>query len=257
MTQDRRLSWLLLGGLIPIAISAVLLVTSQSAGARGHIDQSNVAHSYGALNIGAYPPVAQSFTASSSGQLEGVSLALTLTWDDAQITVRIRDTDLRGQVLGSESRTLLLGRDPGRWEYFSFDPPIPVQQGRTYLIEAVTPARPGIAWFETGIMPQEPDNYPGGIAFIDGYPDLSRRRDFIFQTCVEGSGKACFQSGRHLWPEVLDRPARSPQPKGKPTATPDGCIDFGNGNLCPPWPSGGPTPTPCIDFSSGTSCEPF
>lgn len=197
-----------------------------SQGGTGAVDQSNITRASGALNVGCYAPVGQSFT-SSGGKLAGVTLALLVYRGPAEITVLIRQGSIGGPVVASSTLTLLPGDEPSRFEYFPLQQ-VDLAPGAVYVIHPVTACVPEILWHRTGTGLNDPDAYPAGTAFVNGEP--SGRTDFIFQTCLEMPGRRCLHSGQHLWPDVVPPPLHL----GRPPCTPP--YDMPD-DRCPP---GGP-----------------
>jgi hypothetical protein len=172
-------------------------VTLQPAGpllAVGTLDQSQTTQNDGSLLVGPDAAMAQTFTASLTGDLDQVALALT-TVGAGTVTIEIRDA-----VGGAPGSTVLAsatvpvaslparGPVPSPLTSIPLGPPAPVVAGTQY---AIVVSLLGIGVSPLGIV-EAPggasDPYPPGEAFFhfsggDGFgplPDF----DLVFQTFV-------------------------------------------------------------------------
>jgi hypothetical protein len=185
-----------LGSLGLLGVLVVVAVTLQPAGpllAVGTLDQSQTTQGAGSLLVGPDAAMAQTFTASLTGDLDQVALALT-TQGAGTVTIEIRDAV--GGAPGSTvlaSATVPVASLPARSPVPSpltsipLGPPAPVVAGTQY---AIVVSRLGSGVSPLGIVEATgaSDPYPPGEAFFhfsggDGFAPLPDF-DLVFQTFV-------------------------------------------------------------------------
>lgn len=157
--------------------------TAQATG--DTVDQSNtVATGANSLRT----PMAQTFTAGASSQVDRVSLMLSTNLTPMTVTVQLQGVSSgkpNGGVLGSKTSTVTIACCH-QWQDFTFSPAVAVTQGVQYAI--VVQSNLAVTWYDSFSF----DSYtPGQLWLMVGSTwswSSSFGRDFDFQTWVVGSG---------------------------------------------------------------------
>ena len=168
-----------LGLLLAAGLWLTVTVPAQAAG--DAIDQSQqVATSLNSLSS----PMAQTFTAGSSGQLDRVSLMVATTSGAVVATVQIQSVTggkPTGNVLGTSTFAGTVNCCH-LWHDFVFNPTVSVASGTQYAI--VMTSRPAITWYDSFSF----DTYPAGQMWLfsggQWIYQTSFGRDFCFETWV-------------------------------------------------------------------------
>ena len=127
-------------------------------------------------------PMAQTFTPSTNGAVDRISLFLQTQFGALTINVQLQGTTggkPNGNVLGSSTYT---GTVPHTWQDFNFNPAVPVSAGTQYAI-AVYPSG-NLTWYDSYSF----DNYPKGQMWLSSSGQwlyqTSYGKDFSFREFV-------------------------------------------------------------------------
>jgi PKD domain-containing protein/Big-like domain-containing protein len=173
----------ILGVTLAAGLWFAVVSTAQAAG--DTVDQSNtVATGANSLKT----PMAQTFTAGSSSQVDRVSVMLSTNLTPMTVTVQLQGVTAQkpnGSVLGSKTSTVTVACCH-QWQDFTFSPAVAVTQGVQYAI--VVKSNLAVTWYDSFSF----DSYTRGQLWLmvgsTWSWSSSFGRDFDFQTWVTGSG---------------------------------------------------------------------
>ncbi len=127
-------------------------------------------------------PMAQTFTPSTNGAVDRISLLLSTQFGALTINVQIQGTTAgkpNGNVIGSSTYT---GTVPHTWQDFTFNPAVPVSAGTLYAI-AVYPSG-NLTWYDSYSF----DNYKPGQMWLSSSGQwlyqTSYGKDFCFREFI-------------------------------------------------------------------------
>ena len=193
-----------------VVVAAVLSLTLAMLGggldrpalAHGSIDQSQETTGAG-VTIDFVEPFGQSFVPSQPMMIGAdVRLATVNALGDATIGLRVRETDIAGNILATApSQPVLEGFDD--WLHFDLPESLSVVPGNTYVIELLSDNATH-SWKRS----IEVDPYPNGTSIALGVPNADI--DMTFRTYSTDQGAPT--------PSTAVSPTPSPSPA--PTATP-------------------------------------